>query len=277
MAAISAAAVKSLRDRTGLPMMKCKQALTEAGGDEDKAIELLRKSGAAKLEERKGRETAFGRFGLYCGIERPAGAMAEVRCESAPVAGHEEFVQFADDLAQQLATGSGAASADELLAQPSPSKSGMTLDEHKQDLFNRMGEVFNVGRIVRFDGPTGGYTHFSTTVSGVLLEIEGGNDEVAKDVAMHVAAMSPKVLTIEELDPAEVAKEREILTEAARTEGKPENIIEKMVEGRMRNFYAQHVLLEQPFIKDDKQTVGKYAKGAGMTIKRFVHWELGRE
>ena len=277
MAEITAAAVKSLRDRTGLPMMKCKQALEKAGGDEVLAIEEIRKAGKEKIVERQDRETAFGRFGLFASTKEKSGAMVEVKCESAPVAGHAEFVQFATDLAKQLATGPGAKTGDELLAQPSPSAKGMTLQQQKEDLFNRMGEVFNVGRIVRFDGPCGGYTHFSSTVSGVLVQIEGGNDEAAKDVAMHIAAMKPTVLVKEDLDPAAVAKEKEILTAAARTEGKPENILEKMVEGRMRNFYSQHVLLEQPYIKDDKQSIEKYAKSHGMKIVRYVHWELGVE
>lgn len=277
MAEIKAAAVKSLRDRTGLPMMKCKQALVEAGGDEEAAIETLRKEGAKTMAKRADRETAFGRIGFYAGVDKPAGAMVEVKCESAPVAGHEDFASFCNELAQQLATGPGADTAEALLDQPSPSDSAKTLRERKDDLFNRMGEVFNIGRIVRFDGPCGGYSHFATTVSGVLVQVEGGNDEVAKDVAMHVAAMSPPVLSVDQLDPEAVAKEREILTEAARTEGKPENIIEKMVEGRLRNYYAQHVLLEQPFIKDDKQSVGDYAKSAGMKIVQFAHWVLGQE
>jgi elongation factor Ts len=277
MAEITAAAVKSLRDRTGLPMMKCKQALEAAMGDEERAIEEIRKAGAVKLTERQDRETAFGRFGLFIGLKEKAGAMVEVKCESAPVAGHAEFVEFANDLAKQLATGPGAKSGEELLAQPSPSKKDITLQQQKEDLFNRMGEVFNVGRIVRFDGPCGGYSHFSTTVSGVLVQVEGGNDEAAKDVAMHIAAMRPTVLTKEEMDPAAVAKEKEILMAQARTEGKPENIIEKMVEGRMRNFYSQHVLLEQPYIKDDKQTVDKYAKSHSMKVVKYVHWILGVE
>jgi elongation factor Ts len=277
MAEITAAAVKSLRDRTGLPMMKCKQALEAAQGDEDKAIEEIRKASTVKLTERQDRETAFGRFGLFTGLKEKTGAMVEVKCESAPVAGHAEFVQFAGDLAKQLATGPGAKTADELLAQPSPSKPGQTLQQQKEDLFSRMGEVFNVGRIVRFDGPCGGYAHFSSTVSGVLIQVEGGNDAAAKDVAMHVAAMKPSVLAKEEMDPVVVAKEKEILMAQARGEGKPENIIEKMVEGRMRNFYAQHVLLEQPYIKDDKQSVEKYAKSHGMKVVKYVHWILGVE
>ncbi|MCH2179898.1 MAG: translation elongation factor Ts [Mariniblastus sp.] len=272
---VTAADVKKLRERTGLPLMDCKRALGEADGDQDKAIELLRKRGQQVLEKREGRETGFGRFGLYTGAENDRGAIVELMCESAPVTQNEEFIQLANDLAQQLATGPGAETADELLDQSSPSKDGMTLREQKDDLFNRIREVFNVGRFHRVEGGTGGYCHNAGTVSGVLVAMEGGNDDAAKDVSMHIAAMRPAALAVEDLNPEEVAKEREILKEAALAEGKPENIVEKMVEGRLRSYYAERVLLEQPFVKDDKQTVGKFSEANGMKIHKFIHWELG--
>jgi elongation factor Ts len=275
MAEITAAAVKALRDETGLPMMDCKKALAECNGDKQAAVDWLRKQGLRTLEKRSGRETSFGRMGLYCTLAASVGAMVELKCESAPVASNEEFIQLANDLAKQLALGPGAKTADELLDQKSPSKPTLTLREQRDELFNRIREVFNVGRMVRFAGPCGGYSHNAGTVSGVLLQVKGGDDASAKDVCMHVAAMRPKALTIEELDPTLVAKEREILTEAARNEGKPENIIAKMVDGRMRNFYAESVLCEQPFVKDDKQSVGAFAKSKKMELVRFVHWELG--
>ena len=266
MAEITAAAVMALRKKTGLPMMDCKSALAEAGGDEDKAIELLRKRGAQVLAKRSDRETSFGRFGLYCGSDKPKGAMVELMCESAPVTSNEEFVQLANDLAEQLATGPGAATAEELLDQQSPSKDGMTLRQQKDDLFNRIREVFNVGRMVIIEGTTGGYSHNSGTVSGVIVGVEGGSDELARDVSMHVAAMRPAVLNVSDLPADEVAKEREILKAAALEEGKPENIVEKMVDGRMRNYYAERVLLEQPFVKDDKNSVGKFAESNGCLL-----------
>ena len=137
-----------------------------------------------------------------------------------------------------------------------------------------MREVFNVGRLARIDGPCGGYAHHDGSIAA-LVEIEGGNADAAKDVAMHVVAQNPSAVSKENLDPALVQKEREILSEAARKEGKPENIIEKMVEGRLRNFYAERVLNEQPFAKDDKQTVGKVAQGAKLKVNKFHHWRLG--
>ena len=275
MSNITAADVKQLRERTGLPLMDCKKALAAAGGDQDKAVEELRKRGQQVAEKRADRETAFGRFGIYCGTDKSHGAIVELKCESAPVAGQEEFVQLANDLAQVLATGPGAATADELLDQASPSKEGMTLREQKDELFNRIREVFNVGRMHRFDTATGGYSHNLGTVAGVLVSVEGGDDDTAKDVSMHIAAMKPAALSVDELDADEVSKERELLREAALKEGKPENIVDKMVEGRLRNFFAERVLLEQPFVKEDKMTVKQLADSKSMKIQGYVHWVLG--
>jgi elongation factor Ts len=277
MAEITATLVRELREETGLPMMDCKQALTETGGDKEAAKDLLRKKGLKIQEGRGGRETSFGRFGIYAGLASKSGGIVEVKCESAPVAGSAEFIQLANDLAKQLATGPGAKTADELLDQPSPSQPGKTLRQVKDDMFNRIREVFNVGRLARIDGTCGGYSHNAGTVSGVLVQVEGGSDEAAKDVSMHIAAMRPLAVNKEEVDPAVVAKEREILRDAALAEGKPANIVDKMVEGRLKNFYAERVLLEQPFVKENSLSVGKYAESNGMKVKKFVHWELGKE
>ena len=200
--------------------------------------------------------------------------MIELQVESAPVANGEDVVKLAKDLAQQLATGPGAETPEELWAQPAPSRKGITLGEWKDELENKLREVFRLPRIVRIDAPCGGYVHHDGK-SGVLLEVEGGDDQLARDISMHIAAMKPQATSVDELDPALVEKERSILTEQARQEGKPDNIIEKMIQGRMRNFYAEHVLAEQPFVKDDKQTVGKVAAGGGLKLKRFLRWQLG--
>lgn len=276
MPEITAAAVKRLREKTGLPLMDCKSALQECGGDEEQAIEWLRKRGAKLMVSRAGRETSFGRFGVFAGLDQPAGGIVELKCESDPVAKNEEFVQLANDLARQLALGPGAATADELLAQPSPSRPGMTLGEQKDELMNRIREVFNVGRFARLEGPCGGYSHNSGTISGVLLSVRGGSEEAAKDVCMHIAAMRPAALAKEDLDPNEVDKERAILREQSLKEGKPENIVDKMVEGRLRSYFAEKVLLEQPFVKEPKLTVGKYAQQRHMEIRQYIHWELGK-
>jgi len=274
--AITAETVKGLRQRTGLPLMDCKKALTECNGNEEAAIQWLRERGKNVMGGRLDRETAFGRFGIYAALDKPAGAIVELKCESDPVAKNDEFVQLANDLAQQLAEGPGAASAEELLSQPSPSKRGMTLAEQRDELMNRIREVFNVGRMRRLEGGTGGYSHNSGTVSGVLLAAVGKNAEAAKDICMHIAAMRPAALNVSDLDPALVDKERKILREAALKEGKPENIVDKMVEGRLRNFYAEQVLMEQPFVKEQKQTVGQFAKANGLQIREFIHWVLGQ-
>lgn len=277
MAEITAAKVKAFRERTGLPLMECKSALAEADGDEDKAWAILRERGEKLGDKRANRETAFGRFGLYCGLDKSEGAIVELKCESAPVTQNEEFIQLADDMARALATTSQEVNTtDELLALESPSKSGVTLREQMADLFNRIREKFEVGRMSKLRGTCGGYFHNSGTVAGVLIQVDGGSEVAAKDVAMHIAAMRPAALRKEDLDPAEIEQEREFLRSAAIKEGKPENIVDKMVEGRLRQFFAERTLLEQPFVKDDKQTVGQYAKGNNMEIKGFVHYVLGQ-
>jgi elongation factor Ts len=251
MPEITAAMVKSLREKTDLPFMDCKRALEAAGGNEEAAITALREAGKKLMDTRK----------------------VELQCESAPVAGNDEFKQLANDLAQQLATGPGAATPDDLWGQPSPSQKGKTLRDVKDDLENKIREVFRLARIVRVDAPAGGFVHVAKI--GALVEVEGGNDDLAKEVALHITAKNPRATTKDDLDPALVTKEKELQKERARKEGKPENIIEKMIEGRMGNFYAEHVLEEQPYVRDESQTVGALAKKGGMKVKRFIRWALG--
>jgi elongation factor Ts len=273
MPEITAAMVKSLREKTDLPFMDCKRALEAAGGDEAAAITALREAGKKLMDTRKDRATEEGRIAVYASVGGKVGAMIELQCESAPVANNDEFKQLANDLAQQLATGPGAATPDELWAQPSPSQTGKTLRDQKDDLENKIREVFRLARILRIDAPAGGFVHVAKI--GVLVEVEGGSDDLAKEVALHVAAKNPKATSKDSLDPALVASEKEIQKERARKEGKPENIIEKMIEGRMGNFYAEHVLEEQPYVRDESQTVGALAKKGGMKVKRFTRWTLG--
>ncbi len=278
MAEITAAAVMALREKTGLPMMECKKALKECGGNTDEAVEWLRKQGIKTQSMRADRETSCGRLAVYADPAKSVGTIIELKCESPPVAGSPDFKAFCEDIAKTLALGPGAASPDELLAQKSQAHPDKTLGELKDDLFNRMREVFELSRIKRIDAPCGGYAHHDGT-KAALIEIAGDKAaaaaEAAKDIAMHVVAMAPKAVRKEELDQAAVDKEREILSEAARKEGKPENIIAKMIEGRLRNFFATCVLLEQPFVKDEKQTVGKLAKDAGIDVVAMENWRLG--
>jgi elongation factor Ts len=274
MADITAAMVMKLRDETGLPMMDCKKALQEADGNFDVAKQKLREKGIKLMSIRQDRSTEEGRIAVHTSLKSGVGAMIELQVESAPVAKHEELVALANDLAKQLATGPGAKTPEELWKQPAPSRKGMTLQQWKEEVEGKMREVLRLARIARIDAPTGGYVHHDAK-SGVLLVVEGGDDELAKKIAMQVVAMKPKAATTAELDKALVDKERAILTEQARKEGKPDNIIEKMIEGRMRNFYAEHVLAEQPYIHDDKQSVGKVAAAGGMKLVKFIRWQLG--
>ena len=279
MAAITAAAVMALREKTGLPMMECKKALAECGGDTEQAVDWLRKQGVKTQALRADRETSMGRLAIFTDLEKGVGAIIELKCESAPVAGSPDFKDFVNDIAKTLALGPGAASPEELLDQKSQAHPEKTLRELKDDLFNRMREVFELSRICRIDAPCGGYAHHDGS-KAALVEISGETTgstaaEVAKDVAMHIVALSPQAIVKEDLDQKVVDKERDILTEAAKQEGKPDNIIQKMIEGRLRNFFSQCVLLEQPFVKDDKQSVGKLVKSAGLEVKRMEHWQIG--
>ena len=279
MAAITAAAVMALREKTGLPMMECKKALAECGGDTEQAVDWLRKQGVKTQALRADRETSMGRLAIFTDLEKGVGAIIELKCESAPVAGSPDFKDFVNDIAKTLALGPGAASPEELLDQKSQAHPEKTLRELKDDLFNRMREVFELSRICRIDAPCGGYAHHDGS-KAALVEISGETTgstaaEVAKDVAMHIVALSPQAIVKEDLDQEVVDKEREILTEAAKQEGKPENIIQKMIEGRLRNFFSQCVLLEQPFVKDDKQSVGELVKSAGLEVNRMEHWKIG--
>jgi len=275
---ITAADVKNLRDKTGLPMMECKKALTECNGVAEAAIEWLRKQGIKTQALRSDRETSAGRLAVYTDLEKGVGAMVELKCESAPVANGPDFKDLVADMAKQLALGPGASTPEELLAQKSQQYPDRTLGELKDDLFNRIREVFEVSRIRRIDAPCGGYAHHDGS-KACLVELAGNAGaavaDVAKDIAMHIVAMAPKAISKDDLDPAAVEKEKEILTEAALAEGKPANIVEKMIVGRLRNFFSDNVLLEQPFVKDDKQTVGKLAKDSGVEVKSMENWTLG--
>ena len=279
MAEITAAAVMALREKTGLPMMECKKALAECGGNTEQAVDWLRKQGLKTQSMRADRETSCGRLAVFADPSKGVGTIIELKCESPPVAGSDDFKALANDIAKTLALGPGAATPADLLAQKSLAHPDRTLGELKDDLFNRMREVFELSRIKRIDGPCGGYAHHDGS-KAALIEIAGNTSaanagEVAKDVAMHVVALAPQAIRKEDLDPAVVEKERAILTEAARNEGKPDNIIAKMIEGRLRNFFSQCVLLEQPFVKDDKQSVGQFAKAAGLEITSVENWRLG--
>ena len=264
MAEITAALVRQLREETGLPMMDCKQALTEAGGDKEAAKDMLRKKGLKLQEGRGGRETAFGRFGIYAGLDKKAGAIVELKCESAPVAGSEEFIRLANDLAQQLATGPGAKTADELLDQPSPAQAGQDaaagegrhVQPHPRGVQRRPDGPHR--RPMRRLQPQCRHRQRRAGAGRGGQRRSGQGREHAH--RRHAAAGRQQG----ELDPAVVEKERQNPPRAALAEGKPANIVDKMVEGRLKNFYAERVLLEQPFVKENSligRQVRRVARG----------------
>lgn len=277
MATISAQSVKQLRERTGLPMMDCKKALVESAGDEEAAIELLRKKGADAAAKKSGRETSEGRIACFIAPDGSAGVV-ELRCETAPVANGDDFRQLASDLARQVAEGGAAADAKGLLAQKFVGDPGRTLQDRLLDVQNRIRENMQIARFQKLDGPTACYEHHNGRKAAVVQLAKPTGSELPREVGMQIVSMSPLALTVEQLDPEKVAKEREILTEQARSTGKPENVLAKIVDGRMGKFYAETVLLEQPFVKDDdKKKVGDVLKAAGIELRGFVRWEVGEE
>ena len=271
---ISSGMVKALRDKTGLPMMECKKALAEAHGDEKQAVELLRKKGHAQLSKRAGRETAHGRLAYNLDPASGRAALVEVLCETEPVAGTEDFIKLSQ-VAALVAARLSAPSADAILAQPAPAAAARTVGDLLHEAVNRIRENIKIGRVGTAAGHVGHYLHHDGR-KGVLVEFNGPCPaEAAMDVCMHVAAMRPAFTRREEVDPALVEQERRIAAE--QVQGKPANIIDKIVTGKLNRWYSETVLLEQPFVKDDKQSVGQYLRGCGpdLTVKRFVRIEIG--
>jgi elongation factor Ts len=268
---ISASMVKELRERTGAGMMECKKALTESAGDLDLAIENMRKSGLAKADKKAGRVAAEGRVAIEQSGD--AVAMAEVNCETDFVANGDEFGGFASAIAKAVLTAAPAsveALNDVKLA------SGETVDLARRNLVAKIGENITVRRIERYQAKStvlGAYTH--GTRIGVLVELKGGTQALAKDIAMHVAASRPLCVKPEQVVPEVLEKEREIIRAQSADSGKPEAIIEKMVEGRLKKFLAEVTLLGQPFVKDPDQSVEKLVKAAGAEVLRFTRFEVG--
>jgi elongation factor Ts len=274
---VNAADVKKLRDRTGMQMMKCKAALTQAGGDMEKAVEILRLSNKDAQDKTASRETADGRIGVYIDPVKKIGAIVELRCESAPVAKNERFVKLATDVAKQIAL-KGADSSEALLAQPFVDEPGKTVNERIGEVVGLMRENIKPARMARLDGILGEYIHHDGSV-GVLLLVEGekGDPVILRDVCMHIAAKSPMTALREQVPQDKIDKEMEIARAQAEETGKnkPANIIEKIAEGKLRTWFAENVLAEQPFVKDESKTVAELLKGAGMKLKSFVRLRVG--
>jgi elongation factor Ts len=275
MSQISAAAVKTLRDRTNAPMMDCKAALTEAGGDMEKAIDLLRKKNAAIQAKRGDRETAEGRIATYIDSAKQVGAIVEVRCESAPVVKSEHFVRLANDIAKQVAL-KGAGSVEALLAQPFVDNPAQTVNDRIGEVVGLIRENMRPARMTQMTGLLGSYCHHDGSV-GVLLQVEGANadPQLLREVCMHITAKNPVSARREDVPAAIIEKEKDIARTQALATGKPANIVERIAEGKMKTWFAENVLLEQPFVKDDSKTVGDLLKGAGLKLVKFVRYRVG--
>lgn len=273
MAQISAALVKELRERTGSGMMECKKALQETDGNLEAAIEHLRKTGQAKAEKKAGRTAAEGRIVIHRATDGKAVAMVEINCETDFVGKDENFQQFADSVAR-LVLERRPADVEALNGLGLPS--GETVEDARKNLIAKIGENVNVRRFVIVETATGllaSYSHGGRI--GVVAELEDGNEELARDIAMHIAASRPLCVAADQV-PAEVLdKEREIYRAQAEQEGKPANIVEKMVEGRVRKYLKEITLLGQPFVKNPDQSVEQLLKDAGARVARFERMELG--
>ena len=276
MAEVTAAAVKTLRAKTDLPMMDCKKALVEAGGDEEKAIEILREQFQKVMVKRADNETAEGRIFTLVSDDGSQAAAVAMLCESAPVAGSDGLAEIGNAAVAQLLNGPGAESGEALLEQDNPS--GGTLKELYETQINKIREKIVVGQVAKVDGPVGVYVHHDGKTA-VLFQAEGEAKDpaVLRDVAMHVAAMRPAVTNVEDVDPALVKAERDRLSEEAKATGKPDNIIEKIVDGRMKVFYRDEagVLTEQPFAKDDTKSVSQILAENGLKAKSFTLMAIG--
>ncbi|MGA7964717.1 MAG: translation elongation factor Ts [Gammaproteobacteria bacterium] len=267
---ISAAEVKTLRERTGAGMMECKKALVETDGDLEAAIEVMRKTGLAKADKKAGRTAAEGRIALAGNAA--AAALVEVNCETDFVAGGDEFGGFAEALATTV-----------LAADPSDLEalaglelaSSTSVETTRRELIAKLGENISVRRFDRMQtsGVLGRYVHGVRI--GVLVELEGGDEALAKDVAMHIAASNPACVGPDDVAPEVLEKERAIHRAQAEESGKPPEIVEKMIEGRLRKYVNEIALTGQPFVKDPDQSVGALLKGHGARVLQFVRYEVG--
>lgn len=269
---ITAETVKQLRERTGAGMMECKKALVETGGDLDAAAELMRKQGLAKADKKATRIAAEGVIAVERSADGLAAAMVEVNCETDFVARGDDFRAFAKAVANR-AVAERPQTLEALLQVRLEGTE--TIEERRRALVAKIGENIGVRRLALLATPQhlGAYTH--GTRIGVLIAVKGGDAQLAHDLAMHVAASNPRYLSQREVPADVMAKEREILTEQARGEGKPPEIVAKMVEGRLRKSLGEITLLGQPFVKDPDTTVEKLLKGAGAQVIAFERFEVG--
>ncbi len=270
---ITAAMVKDLRERTGAGMMECKKALTEADGDIEKAIEAMRKSGAAKAVKKAGRVAAEGQVIINISDDKKNAAVVEVNCETDFVGKDENFIRFAEELgaiALREAVEDAAALSATTMA------SGQTVEEARQELVSKIGENIQVRRVQKMtasEGEFGSYRHGVRI--GVVVEVAGGDEALARDIAMHIAAIKPVCVDESEVPADLLEKERAIFAAQAKESGKPDNIVEKMVSGRMKKYLKEITLLGQPFVKNPDQTIEALLKDADAKVLQFTRMEVG--
>lgn len=265
---MSAAQVKELRERTGLGLLECKKALKASGGDIEKAIEELRKSSGMKAAKKAGRTAADGVVASRVADDGSYAVVVEVNSETDFVARDEGFLAFVDKVVDAAFSGRQTDVAALMEGE---------LENAREALVQKIGENIGVRRIelVTADaGVVGAYVHGNNRI-GVLVGLTGGDQELAKDVAMHVAAVNPQVVSPADMPEEVIAKEKEIYTAQAQESGKPPEIIEKMIGGRVKKFLAENSLVEQSFVKDPDVTVGKLVAGAGAEVATFVRFEVG--
>jgi elongation factor Ts len=277
MANFTAADVKRLRELTGSGMMACKNALQDAEGDFDKAVELLRLKGAKDVGKRAERTAANGLVAEYFKGSGD-GTLIELNCETDFVAKNEQFIALADRIAE-FAANSDAADVPALLG--SEIEPGTTVQQLIDNNSAKIGEKVELRRFAHFTGGyVASYLHKSDPslppTTGVLVELDAENAEVAKDIAQQIAAMAPKYLSNDDVPADVVAKERALAEQITRDEGKPEQAIPKIVEGRVRSYFKDFVLLEQPFVKDPKKTIAKVLQESGVSVKRFARFKVGQ-
>ena len=271
---ITASMVKELRERTGSGMMECKKALQEAGGDIDVAIENMRKSGMAKADKKSGRVAAEGRVVIKISDDGKSAAVVEVNCETDFVSGGDDFLSFVDAIATTALNNKPADIA--ALSEMTLDGSSETIEEARKAKIAKIGENMQLRRFELLETTTGTFgSYLHGARMGVLVEMENGNDDLIKDVAMHIAASNPLCVSESEVPVDVLEKEKEILRAQALESGKPADIVEKMLTGRIRKYLAEITLLGQSFVKDPDKTVETLLSDAGATVNRFVRYEVG--
>lgn len=272
MAVITAAMVKELRVKTDAPMMECKKALTEADGNMEQAEEILRVKLGNKATKAASRITADGVVAIYIDEPGKIGAIVELNSETDFVAKNADFIAFANDIAKLVAENKPA----DVAALSALPLNGSTVDEVRKGLIGKIGENISIRRfqIIEGKGKLSTYIHGGAKI-GVIVDVVGGNDEVAHDVAMHIAASKPKALDKDGVDQNLIETERRVAIEKARENGKPEHLIEKIGEGSVNKFLKEVTLLSQPFVKDDSKSVGELLKSNGATVSAFALFVVG--